>query len=126
MTRASAPAKRRTTTSGASSARGRDARPGSSAQRVTCAAHCLDEPPSTTRLQLVAQVFDAHVDQVRVAHKVKPPDLLEDLLAREHLARMPQEQFQQLVLAGGEVQRFTVATGFPFGRHDLHILEAED
>src|SRR6267378_179696 len=67
-----------------------DSRP----QSVTGAANCLDQTRPAAQLELVAQVLDAHVDQVRVAQIIEAPNILQDLLAREHLAWMTQEELE--------------------------------
>src|SRR6266849_8656557 len=102
---------RRTTGSGACAATRRVAACDSRPQSVTSAAHCLDQTRAAAQLELVAQVLDAHVDQVRVAEVVEAPDILQDLLAREHLAGMTQEQLEQLVLARGQLQQIAAAPG---------------
>src|SRR5439155_26705468 len=116
---------RRTTASAASSARRPAATCGSPAQRIARAADRLDESRSAARLELDAQVFDAHVHEVRIAQIVETPDVLKNLLTRQHLARMPQEQLEQLVLAGGQLQLLAVAAGFAFAGHHLDVVKAQ-
>src|ERR687885_2945009 len=98
---------------------------GSVTQRVTGATDCLDDPRSATGLEFVAQVLDAHVDQVRIAQKVEAPDLLEDLFARQHLARMAQEQLEQLVLACCQLQQLAVTARLSLTGHQLHVQVAQ-
>src|SRR5207249_10473305 len=64
----------------------------------------LDQTSLATSLQLLAQGPDVDVDHVRLAQEVEPPHTLEDQVARQHLARMVQQEFEQLVLARGELQ----------------------
>src|SRR5713226_6113618 len=126
MPTASAPVMRRTTGSGACAATRRALACDSRSQSVTGAANCLDQTRPAAQLELVAQVLDAHVDQVRIAEVIEAPDILQDLLAREHLAWMPQEELEQLVFARGQLQQIAVATGFALARHHLDILKAQD
>src|SRR5579864_1207444 len=65
-----------------------------SAQGVARAADGLDQSGALASLELVAEVLDAHINEVRVSEKIEAPPLLEDLLAREHLARVAHEELQ--------------------------------
>src|SRR5438552_8255429 len=125
MPAASAPVERRTTWSGACAATRRAGACDSRSQSVTGAANCLDQTRPAAQLELVAQVLDAHVDQVRVAQIVEAPHVLQDLLAREHLARMTQEELEELVFARGQLEQVAIAPGFARARHQFDILKAQ-
>ena len=69
-----------------------------SAQRVSDAAHRLDQPRPAVRLGLAPQVADVDVERVRCESEVVSPDALEDHRAREHLTGIPQEELEQVEL----------------------------
>ena len=50
--------------------------------------------PVVILAQLFADAFDMHIHRTGIAEKVKPPDLLEQLLARKNLARMGRKKVQ--------------------------------
>src|SRR5258708_3880220 len=108
------PAMRRTTASDACAATRPAAACGSPAERVTGAAHGLNQTRPAAELEFVTQVLDSHVDEVRITQVVEAPHVLQDLLARQHLTRMPQEQLQELVLARGQLQEIAIAARFAF------------
>src|SRR5205085_9128254 len=102
----------RTRASNASGVTLRRAPRDSSAERVAGAAHRLDQTRTAAGLELVTQVLDAHIDEVRIPEIVEPPNLLQDLFSRQDLPRMPQEQLQQVVLARGQLEELAVAVRF--------------
>ena len=81
------------------------------AQRVTDTAHRLDEARPTPLLELVAQVGDVGVDDVRATQIVSAPHAAENLVAVEHLARVAQKKRQQIELARGQVEELRTAPG---------------
>src|SRR5229473_2555826 len=119
------PAMRRTTASDACAVTRLDATCGSPAERVTGAAHGLNQTRTATELEFVTQILDSHVDQVRITQIVEPPHVLQDLLARQHLTWMPQEQLQELVLSRSQLQEIAVAARFAFAGHKLDVLKTQ-
>src|SRR6201999_2838691 len=61
------------------------------AQHVADAADRVHEPRLSSRLELAPQVPDVDLERVGAGAEVIAPDVLEDLAAREHLARVAQE-----------------------------------
>jgi hypothetical protein len=55
----------------------------------------VDERREALRVDLAAQAADVHVDDVGAGIEVVAPDLLEDHRAREHVARVAHEGFEQ-------------------------------
>ena len=72
-------------------------------QDVADAAHRLDQPRLTVGLQGPSQVADEDFEDVGIAEEVVAPDAGHDRGPRQHLLRMPQEEGQQIELAGGEM-----------------------
>src|SRR5579884_4297491 len=68
------------------------------AQDVARAAHGVDQARLPGRLQLLPQVADVDLDDLRLALEVVAPDPLIDAVAGEDLPRVLQEEAQQLVL----------------------------
>src|SRR5215203_724395 len=66
------------------------------AQPVPRAAHRLELIDAERPVDLVAQVADVDVDDVRAVLVVVVPGVLEQLVAREHLAGMAHERLEQL------------------------------
>ena len=75
------------------------------AQRVADAAHRLDQR-LVAGVDLLAQVADVGLEHAGVAVEVVLPDVVEDLLARQHAARIEHEVVEQAVLGG---RQFDVA-----------------
>src|SRR6266568_323017 len=117
------PAMRHTTASDACAATRPDAARGSPAERVTGAAHGLNQTRAAAELEFVAQVLDSHVNEVRITEVVEPPHVLQHLFARQHLTRMPQEQLQELELARGQFQQIAITARFAFAGDELYVLE---
>src|ERR1700760_2732531 len=74
-------------------------------ERVTRAAHGADRILLAARIEQLAQAADVHVDGALVDIDVAAPDAVEQLLAREHAARMLQEKLEQAVLGRPEIDR---------------------
>src|SRR5215211_1503173 len=74
------------------------------AQGVTVAAHRPDELPVLVA-DFVAQGADVDLDDVRIGDVVVPPDAVEERLTRKDLARMGDEQFQEIEFARGQFDR---------------------
>src|SRR5688572_3066996 len=77
------------------------ARPSGIGEAVPLAANGLDEPAG--RPELVAQVVDVRIDRVRGHRDAEGPSLVKQLVAREGLAGVPQQAFEQRELARAEV-----------------------
>src|SRR3982074_2365298 len=116
---------RRTRASGACGATRPDVARGSPAERVTSAAHGLNQTRTAAEFEFVAQVLDSHVDEVRITEIVEAPHVLQDLLPRQHLARMTQEQLEELVLSRGQLQQIPITSRFTFAGDELDVLEAQ-
>src|SRR3954463_6251302 len=67
-------------------------------EAVAGAAHRLELRDAERAVDLVAQVADVDVDDVRPVLIVVVPRVLEQLIAREHLARVAHERLQELEL----------------------------
>src|SRR6195952_1941329 len=80
-------------------------RSGVSAQDVPDPAHRVDEARLALGLGLAPQVADVDLEGVAGGREVVAPHLLEDLRAREHPARVRQQQLQQRELGAGEADR---------------------
>ena len=72
------------------------------------AAKGVQQPRFAAGLGLLTQVADVDAERVGVGAEVVAPDVLEDHRAREHLARMAQEQLEQLELGPRQQQRSLV------------------
>src|SRR5438045_1855042 len=72
-------------------------------QHVARPAHRMDQARLAVSLELLPQVADIDLDQVRLAAEVVVPDPIEDHLARQYPARVVQEERQQLVLLGRQL-----------------------
>src|SRR5688572_6799512 len=75
------------------------------AQAVACATNRVDQPIPCASFELVSQAHDVDIDHVRLAQEVEAPDPSEDQVTREDLARVPDEELQQLVLTRCQLER---------------------
>src|SRR5215217_3181907 len=75
------------------------------AEDVACAADRMKEPRLATGFQLPPQVGDENLDRVRDRERVVAPDLVEQLLARDHQPLVAHQILQQLELALGQLDR---------------------
>src|SRR6478672_1783646 len=78
------------------------------AERVADEPHRLDQRRAE-RIELLAQVADVGLDDVRVAAEVVVPHVVEDLALCQHPARIQHQEPEQLELGAGELDRL-VAT----------------
>ena len=76
-----------------------------SAQDVADAAHRVQQPRLAAGLRLAPQVADVDAERVRRRAEVVAPHALEDLRARQHLARVLEEQLEQVELGARELDR---------------------
>ena len=77
------------------------------------------------RLELAAHVADEHVDDVGLDVGRVAPHQPQQLLAREHLARVAREDLQQVELAAGELEVAAAARGDVAARVDDHVADDE-
>src|SRR6266567_972740 len=78
-------------------------------QRIADAAHGVDQARLALRLGLATEVADVHLERVGGGREVEAPDLLEDLRARQHLAGVAHQQFEQVELGAGQAHRALAA-----------------
>src|SRR3954452_12527082 len=69
------------------------------AEYVACAADRMEESRFPTGFELPSQIRDEHLDRVGDRERVVAPDLVEQLLARDHEPLVAHEVLQQLELA---------------------------
>src|SRR5687767_7497165 len=67
-------------------------------------------------LNFLAQAADVHRNRRGVAIKLVAPDLIEKLIAREHLAGMARHKPQQRELARGQIECFAAGADTVRGR----------
>ena len=67
--------------------------------------------------------MDVHVDRARLARVVVAPDVLEQLVAGEHLARVAEQEGQQLERLRLDRQRLAVAQQPMTAEVDLDVAE---
>src|SRR3954468_14609249 len=94
-------------------------------QAIPRAAHGLQLRHAERAVDLVAQVADVDVDDVRAVLVVVVPGVLEQLVAREHLARVAHERLQKLELLGREVDLGVLAPDAAGGRVELERADLE-
>src|ERR671923_2083857 len=73
------------------------------AEDVACAADRMKEPWLATGFQLPPEIGHEHLDGVRDRERVVAPDLVEQLLARDHQPLVAHQVLEQLELALREV-----------------------
>src|SRR5436305_7273757 len=73
------------------------------AEYVPRAADRMEEARFPTGFELPSQVRDEDLDRVRDRERVIAPDLVEQLLARDHEPRVAHEVLEELELALGEL-----------------------
>src|ERR1700744_5675137 len=102
-------------------------------ERVAGAADGADRILLAAGIEQLAQAADMHVDGALVDVDVTAPDAVEQLLAREHPARMLEEEFEQAIFGRPEVDRaararyaalLAVKLEFPIGEHGRKPLGA--
>src|SRR3954452_16004246 len=79
------------------------------AQCVADEPHRLDQRWAE-RVELLAQVADVRLDDVRVAAEVVVPHVVEDLPLRQHPARVQHQEAEELELCARELDRLVAAT----------------
>src|SRR5215207_5196961 len=79
------------------------------AEDVACAADRMKEPWLATGFQLPPQVGHEHLDRVRDRERVVAPDLVEQLLTRDHEPLVAHQVLEQLELALGQLDRALAA-----------------
>src|SRR6478735_1725863 len=78
------------------------------AERVADEPHRLDQRWSE-RIELLAQVADVRLDDVRVATEVVVPHVVEDLALRQDATRVQHQEPKQLELGPGQLDRLVAA-----------------
>src|SRR3954451_2604152 len=79
------------------------------AEYVACAADRMEESRFPTGFELPSQIRDEHLDRVGDRERVVAPDLVEQLLARDHEPLVAHQVLEQLELALREVDRALAA-----------------
>src|SRR5450755_3909446 len=69
----------------------------------------MDEPGFTLGFELASQVADVDLQRVGGSREVVTPDLLQNLVAFEHLPRVPHEQLEKVKLGTGQGDRPSAA-----------------
>src|SRR3954463_7299107 len=75
------------------------------AEYVARAADRMEESRLATGFELPSQVGDEHLDRVRDRERVIAPDLVQQLLTRDHEALVAHQVLEELELALREVDR---------------------
>ncbi len=78
-----------------------------------------------SRLDLLAQVADVHVDRARVAKLRVAPDELQQDLPRVHAAGVRDERLEQLELDVGEVDPLAAHVDVALGQVDVEAVDLE-
>ncbi len=91
-----------------------DALPGNVVRRPTRRERVPDEPHRLDqrrpeRVELLPQVADVGLDDVRVAAEVVVPHVVEDLALRQHAARVQHQEAEQLELGARQLDRLVAA-----------------
>src|SRR3954452_882779 len=94
------------------------------AQRVPDAPGRLDQGWAEA-VELLAQVGDVGLEHAGVAAEIVVPHVVEDLAAREHPPRVEQEEPQEPVLRGGQLDRLAAAGDLARLLVELEVLEHE-
>src|SRR5204862_7276098 len=95
-------------------------------QGVADAADGLNQPRSAAGFRLAPQIPDIDVERVRARAEVVAPHAPEDEAARQHLARVAEEQFKQRELGSRELDRLGPARHFACAEIELEVGEAQD
>src|SRR5438309_1384894 len=94
-------------------------------QHVADPAHGVHESRLAAGLGLAAQVADVDLERVGGGAEVIAPHAVEDRGARQHLARMAHQQFEQQELGARELERALAAARLVRARVELEVLEAQ-
>src|SRR5215469_13291549 len=86
--------------------------PPSDAERVPDATDRVDELVIGVDVDLVAQIADIDVDEIRLAEEIRAPDAVEYLVARVDLVRIHEQELEQRELLRGQFDRFARAHDF--------------
>src|SRR6187397_1186758 len=95
------------------------------AEDVARAADRMEEPGFTTGFELSAEVRDEDLDRVRDREGVVAPDLVEQLLPRDHEALVAHQVLEQLELALGEVDLARIARDLMRVRVQGEVADAQ-
>ena len=94
------------------------------AEGVADAAHGLQQARLAVLFELAAEVADVDPERVRGRAEVVAPDALVDLRARQHLARVAQEELEQVELGARQLQAAVAARGLARRRVERDVGEA--
>src|SRR5262245_27794604 len=86
----------------------------------------MDESTLAAYFELSPQLPDANVERVRFRAEVEPPHAREDERARQHLARVAQEQLEQRELGQRQLEPFAAPNDFVRGGIEGEIRESQD
>ena len=75
--------------------------------------------------QLLAQPADVHLDQIRRVRELEAPDALDDRVARDDPAGVPQQRLEDAELAPGQVDRPPAALDEPRGRDQRQVADPQ-
>src|SRR4051812_49632023 len=95
------------------------------AEYVARAADRMEEARLSTGFELPSQVGDEDLDRVRDRERVVAPDLVEQLLARDHEPLVAHQVLEQLELALREVDRPVRACDFVGVRVEREVADAQ-
>src|SRR5664279_3431342 len=83
-------------------------------EQETSASNALNERGVAWHIDLVSQLTDVHVDDVRLREQAVVPNILQEHCASNYLAGMAHEIFQKLELARQQIENALTPTRGPF------------
>src|SRR5919107_1706385 len=89
-------------------------------------ANGVDQARLAAGLGLAAEVSDVDVERVRGKAEVVTPDALEDDRARQHLARVAQEELEQRELGARQLDRAPTALDVACAQVERNVGERQD
>src|SRR3954467_11617587 len=96
------------------------------AEGVPDPANRLQEAGLTALFELAAEGADVHPERIRRRSEVVAPNTLVDLRARQHLARVAQEELEQVELGARQLQAALAARCFAGRRVERDVGELKD
>ncbi len=97
-----------------------------SRKHVARAADCVDQAQVFLGLRLAPEIADVDVERVRGVAEVVAPDSLVDERARQHLARVPHEQLEQVGLRRGQLEAAAATAGVHRAEIEAQVGEAQN
>src|SRR5690606_9907967 len=95
-------------------------------QREADAANGLDQFRGAGCVELSAQIADVDIDHVRIDVRMLAPDVIEDGVAREHMASVAGEVFQQGELTCRQLDLLAATVDLPGGDVDLEVADPDE